>query len=49
MIENEDEEIKGETGTKTFLPPEVFEGKIVKGKSADIWAAGITFYLLSFG
>lgn len=32
-----------------FLSPEHFQGKKVKGKAADIWASGITFYKLGVG
>jgi [calcium/calmodulin-dependent protein kinase] kinase len=49
MIEGNEEEIMGDMGTKTFLPPEHFLGKQVKGRLADIWASGITFYMLAFG
>jgi [calcium/calmodulin-dependent protein kinase] kinase len=49
-IMHEGEDIVGQTGTKAFLPPEVFAGVgVVKGRSADIWATGITFFMLSFG
>jgi [calcium/calmodulin-dependent protein kinase] kinase len=49
MMEDNQDEIQGEQGTKSFLTPEHYEGKTVKGKSADIWAIGVTFYLLAFG
>lgn len=49
MMENDGEEITGDTGTKTFLTPELFLGNQVLGKAADIWATGITFYILAFG
>jgi serine/threonine protein kinase len=48
--DTEDDEITGDTGTKSFLPPEVLLGKAnIKGKAADIWATGVTFFFLSFG
>jgi serine/threonine protein kinase len=46
---NDQDEIQGEAGTKSFLTPEHFLGKAVKGQKADIWAAGATFYQLAFG
>lgn len=48
MMDDDGEEITGETGTKTFLAPELFLGKQVNGKGTDIWAAGITIYMLAF-
>jgi serine/threonine protein kinase len=31
-------------GTKAFLSPEIWAGGKFKGRPADIWAAGVTFY-----
>ncbi|CAD8118493.1 unnamed protein product [Paramecium sonneborni] len=41
--------IQGDVGTKAFLPPEAFKTSQVKGKPADIWATGITFFILTQG
>lgn len=48
-LKNDQDEIQGETGTKSFLTPEHFQGKTIKGQKADIWATGVTFYQLAFG
>ena len=41
--------IKGMMGTMRFMAPECFkqeQGKEFNGKQIDIWAAGVTLYLL---
>ncbi|KAM3139239.1 hypothetical protein pb186bvf_008649 [Paramecium bursaria] len=50
MIESTEKDlIQGEIGTKTFLPPEIYKNHQVKGKPADIWATGITLYMIAVG
>lgn len=50
MIESTEKDlIQGEIGTKSFLPPEIYKNNQVKGKPADIWATGITFYMIAVG
>jgi serine/threonine protein kinase len=37
-------------GTPAFLPPEACgAGGVIQGRSADIWAAGVTLYAMIFG
>lgn len=41
---DEDDELEMSQGTKCYSAPEMFENKSFKGRPADIWAAGVTFY-----
>jgi serine/threonine protein kinase len=49
VFEDDDDQIKGKNeGTYKFYAPEMVEfgkkEKVVSGRKADIWAAGITLY-----
>ena len=46
----EKEVVAARAGTPAFLAPECFSGAdVVAGKPVDIWALGVTFYLMLFG
>ena len=46
---SEDYEISGEAGTMAFMPPECFnKGKPYRPKPTDIWAVGVSIYVLMF-
>jgi serine/threonine protein kinase len=50
LISEEDDLTTSMTGTYSFLPPEScsFDSKDYSMKKADIWALGITIYILTF-
>ncbi|KAJ9461416.1 CBL-interacting serine/threonine-protein kinase 11 [Diplonema papillatum] len=43
--------VTGFVGSPLFLPPEAFESSVhaFEGDSSDVWAFGITLYIMSFG
>jgi [calcium/calmodulin-dependent protein kinase] kinase len=46
---NDDITLKDSSGTPAFTPPEACASGGFKGKPADIWAVGITLYVMIFG
>ena len=49
MFEGDDAELRQTAGTAPFLAPEMLTGELFKGKPVDVWAVGITLYLLIYG
>ena len=50
-VSNEDagqKQVSDTSGTPAFFPPELFSGKMITGRSCDVWALGVTFYILSY-
>eukprot|EP00003_Mantamonas_plastica_P025263 TRINITY_DN4918_c0_g1_i1.p2 TRINITY_DN4918_c0_g1~~TRINITY_DN4918_c0_g1_i1.p2 ORF type:complete len:381 (+),score=95.73 TRINITY_DN4918_c0_g1_i1:1320-2462(+) len=45
----EDEMIRKTAGTPAFLAPEICSGDSFHGPGVDIWAAGITLYVMMYG
>ena len=41
--------LNNDIGTKCFLAPEMWDDKPFKGRPVDIWAMGISLYMLNFG
>jgi serine/threonine protein kinase len=48
MLEDEDEFLYTSAGTPAFLSPEACQMGAYNGKSSDIWAAGVTLYVMLF-
>ena len=49
IMENGNDQLATNAGTKAFLAPETWDGKPFKGKKADVWAAAATLYFLVVG
>lgn len=49
IMENGDDQLANNAGTKAFLAPETWDGKPFKGKKTDVWAACATLYFLVMG
>ena len=49
MMENGCDEISTHAGSNLFFSPEVCRGSKYKGRSSDIWAAGVTLYYMIMG
>jgi [calcium/calmodulin-dependent protein kinase] kinase len=49
IFENGEDGSTATAGTAAFMPPEMTSGGEFKVKHADIWASGITLYMLLFG
>ena len=49
IMENGNDQLSTNAGTKAFLAPETWDGKPFKGKKADVWAAAATLYFLVVG
>eukprot|EP00755_Sulcionema_specki_P010326 Sspe_Gene.63::Locus_22_Transcript_2_2_Confidence_0.667_Length_3961::g.63::m.63 len=50
IVNGDDDRISGVEGTPYFLSPEICRGDgAVHGKVADIWALGVTVYVMLFG
>ena len=47
LMENTEAVFQNEIGTKYFQAPEIFTNKPFRGRIADIWAFGVTFYYLA--
>jgi len=43
------DELKSYKGTKTYMAPEIKEGKIYDGKAADIFSLGIILFVIVKG
>jgi hypothetical protein len=41
--------ITGANGTPSFISPEAIDNKPYSGKAADVWALGVTLYLMYYG
>lgn len=48
LMENGSDEIASTAGSNYFFSPEVCQGTTFKGRKSDIWAAGVTLYLMVF-
>lgn len=46
IIENGCDDISTNAGSNLFYSPEACKGSKHKGKSSDIWAAGVTLYIM---
>eukprot|EP01059_Diplonema_ambulator_P025650 TRINITY_DN4275_c0_g1_i1.p1 TRINITY_DN4275_c0_g1~~TRINITY_DN4275_c0_g1_i1.p1 ORF type:complete len:989 (+),score=330.71 TRINITY_DN4275_c0_g1_i1:378-2969(+) len=46
---HQDDEVADTRGTPAFLPPEVIRNEKIPGTMTDIWALGITMYILTCG
>lgn len=49
IFDGQNDELSNDTGTKYFLAPEIWSGKPFKGRPADIWATGVTLFMLVTG
>ncbi|KAF0696247.1 Aste57867_12945 [Aphanomyces stellatus] len=49
VFEDENEDFRQTVGTGPFLAPEMLSGGKFKGIPVDIWACGVTLYMLAFG
>jgi serine/threonine protein kinase len=49
MMENGCDELATTAGSHYFMAPEVCKGIKYKGKKSDVWASGITLYLITTG
>ncbi len=49
IMENGNDQLSNNAGTKAFLAPETWDGKSFQGKKADIWACAATLYFLVVG
>ena len=49
MFEEGPDELRSTDGTAAFLAPEMFSGDAFSGKLTDIWACGVTLYMMLFG
>ena len=50
MLEEGENELKTNAGTKMFLAPETWSfNKKFDGYKVDVWAAGVTLYYMIFG
>lgn len=49
MLQDPDQLLEDTEGTPAFYSPEQCTGKPYRGKPADVWACGITLYILLFG
>lgn len=43
------DETNKKSGTKYFLPPEIYQGNTFKSTAIDIWSLGITLYFIVYG
>ena len=39
----------GQVGTPDYIPPECYSNACVNGEKADVWAFGVTVYMMAFG
>ena len=46
---DENDESRSTAGTAAFLAPEMLSGQQFSAKMADVWAAGMTLYMMIFG
>lgn len=49
VFEDENDELRRSPGTPVFTAPECCLGQNYHGKTADIWAVGVTLYCMIFG
>lgn len=49
MLSASGQKLADAAGTPAFMSPELCEGKLFSGQSADIWAMGATIFMLRFG
>ncbi len=49
MYDGEDDTVRSSAGTSAFLAPEVCSGKGASGKMVDVWATGVTLYMMLVG
>ena len=53
MFEGENDALRGTAGTMKFYAPEIvrtgIKNKVIHGKQIDVWATGITLYILATG
>ena len=47
LMENNEELMVADLGTKYFQAPEIFLNKPYRGRMVDIWALGVSFYYLA--
>lgn len=48
LSDHNSEDLRKVQGTRMYLAPEAWDKEIVKTTAIDIWALGITFYVLAF-
>lgn len=48
LMENGSDMIATTAGSNYFFSPDVCRGTIFKGRKSDIWATGVTLYLMVF-
>lgn len=41
--------LKGRKGTKTYMAPEIKQGKVYDGKKIDVFSLGVIMYILATG
>eukprot|EP00756_Hemistasia_phaeocysticola_P029624 Hpha_TRINITY_DN16241_c7_g6::TRINITY_DN16241_c7_g6_i1::g.12267::m.12267/K07359/CAMKK2; calcium/calmodulin-dependent protein kinase kinase 2 len=49
LLNTEDDGSRDTGGTPLFLSPEACRGEFASGKSNDVWALGVTLYILMYG
>lgn len=49
IVQGKDDNISSDEGTKLFLAPEMWQKNNFNGYPTDIWAVGVTFYMLALG
>jgi serine/threonine protein kinase len=49
MYDGEDDTVQSSAGTAAFLAPEICSGQGASGKMVDLWATGVTLYMMLTG